>query len=547
MTLLNYIGECLVAIPSVRTRFAPSPTGYLHVGGARTALFNYLYAKANHGKFILRIEDTDQERSSEVSCQQMIKSLAWLNLEYDEGEGVGGEYGPYRQSERLDLYQSHANILLEEGRAYRCFCSQIELENKKKKMEAMGLPPIYDGKCRNLTPNEIDMAMDANKSFVMRFLCQAEDMVVNDVVQKEVQFQINLIGDFIIIKSDGFPSYNFAVVVDDQLMKISHIIRGVGHLSNTPRQILIYKAFNWTLPTFAHVSEIVGSDKKKLSKRHGATNIMLFKDLGYPYDAFVNYLSLLGWSPKDGKEYLTFSTLPKIFNLKNCSKSPSMFDVFDTKLMGTIDNTMPNLETKEETEAYLLKTSKLNWLSNMTIREQDTAEYLHHLYPFIDDIVKQIGLTKEDIINGDVIEYNNHKGVPISGSRLQSILLHLRVYLDYYYQINIYIHDFLSLECTYTKEAKDVLQGPLTQEILQKFTHALEKIIDFEVNMIKNTITEVSNILEVKKRDFFMTLRSALTGKTYGLELPQYFYLLGYNTSLTRLYKARQYCGNRSV
>ena len=334
----------------VRTRFAPSPTGYLHVGGARTALFNYLYARAKGGKFILRIEDTDVERSTEESYNQMLESLDWLGLTWDEGPGVGGPHESYRQSERLDIYKEHAAKLIKEKKAYYCFCSAEELETKKKKREAMGLPPVYDGKCRSLSDEEVQEKMKANVPHTMRFRTLDKEIIVKDIVQGDVKFDTALIGDFIMIKSNDYPSYNFAVVVDDHLMEINHVIRGVGHLSNTPRQILLYHAFGWEEPAWAHVSEIVGSDHKKLSKRHGATSITAFRDMGYPREAFINYMALLGWSPPEGKEFMSEADIIRQFDIARCSKSPAMFDVFDLGKAGEVEL---NLLTPKELEAYL--------------------------------------------------------------------------------------------------------------------------------------------------------------------------------------------------
>ena len=299
----------------VRTRFAPSPTGHLHVGGARTALFNYLYARSRKGSFILRIEDTDQERSTEDSKVKMFESMRWLGLDWDEGPEKGGGFGPYVQSQRLDIYKSITENLINEGKAYRCFCTPDELETKKKEQEAKGLNPIYDGKCRNLGPEEIHEMLSQGRLFTVRFIVNHQEVIVEDIVQGHVTFDSRIIGDFIIVKSDGFPTYNYAVVVDDHAMEISHVIRGVGHLSNTPRQILISEALGYNLPRYAHVSQIVGSDRKKLSKRHGATSLEEYAKMGYLPEAFLNYLALLGWSTPDGEEFVRKEKLEKT-NLK---------------------------------------------------------------------------------------------------------------------------------------------------------------------------------------------------------------------------------------
>lgn len=283
----------------VRTRFAPSPTGYLHIGGARTALFNYLYAKAKGGSFIIRIEDTDQERSTKESEKIILEALEWLGIKADEGPQEGGSYGPYRQSERLEIYKKYTQYLLERHLAYPCFCTDEELEAKQERSKKLGIPHVYDGKCRNLSAKEVEEKIQKGIPYAIRFKVEPKEIVVDDIVQGRVKFDSRLIGDFIIVKSDGFPSYNYAVVIDDYEMKITHVIRGVGHLSNTPRQILIHEALGLPLPKYAHISEIVGTDKKKLSKRRGATSVMFFKELGYLSEALVNYMALLGWYPED--------------------------------------------------------------------------------------------------------------------------------------------------------------------------------------------------------------------------------------------------------
>ena len=312
----------------VRTRFAPSPTGYLHIGGARTALFNYLYARANNGSFVLRIEDTDRERSTAEAEKWILEALDWLDLQANEGPLQGGKFGPYRQSERLDTYQKYTQKLLESKAAYPCFCSDEEIKQKQEQAKVIGKPYVYDGKCRGLLPDEIEQRKKNKQKYTIRFHTQANEILVNDMVQGKVKFDARLIGDFIIVKSNGFPSYNYAVVIDDYEMKISHVIRGVGHLSNTPRQILIHQALDLPLPKYAHISEIVDIKRKKLSKRQGAASIMMFAKLGYLSEAFINYMALLGWYPRDGIEQIPRKELERKFDVQHCSKSPAMFDFF---------------------------------------------------------------------------------------------------------------------------------------------------------------------------------------------------------------------------
>ena len=519
----------------VRTRFAPSPTGYLHVGGARTALFNFLYVKAKKGVYVLRIEDTDQVRSDEESCRLMIESMKWLGLEWDEGYEKGGSHGPYRQSERLDIYHEHIQQLLEEKKAYRCFCTPEELENKKKRMESMGLPSVYDGKCRSLSEAEAKQKIEAKENFTVRFQTDSPgeivvpgEVVVKDAIQGSVRFDPSLIGDFIILKSDNYPSYNFAVVIDDHLMEISHVIRGVGHLSNTPRQVLIYDAFGWEQPVWAHVSEIVGSDHKKLSKRHGAVSVTSFRDMGYPREAFINYMSLLGWSPQDGNEYMTLERIIEQFDIQRCSKSPAMFDVFDLSLMGNLRNQDLNELNPNELQAYLTPKSKLNWISNQTIRDKPEANFLEEVMPFIE-------------VNPDILENSSESSSkdPNRAHRMKETLLALRVYLDNYAQMNQHISDFLIRDASIFDKLDDEAMAILSREFVPGLLANLkEKINDlepFDEMTIKKCIKEVGEISNIKGKDLFMSIRVAVTAKTHGLELPAYIKLLGKEMVLSRL------------
>jgi glutamyl-tRNA synthetase len=324
----------------VRVRFAPSPTGALHIGGARTALFNWLFARHHGGVFILRIEDTDRERSTVEANRAIFHGLEWLGIDWDEGPNIGGEYGPYYQTERLALHQKHAEQLVEEGKAYYCFCSSEELAQKRKEAEARKEAPRYDGKCRKLAEIEIKQLLASGKPKVIRFLLPPTgETVVDDQIRGRVVFQNEVLDDFVILKSDGFPTYNFACVVDDHLMEITHVIRGDDHLSNTPRQILIYQAFDWKLPKFAHIPMIMGKDRARLSKRHGATSVIDYNAMGYLPEAMLNYIVKLGWGCGD-QEIFSREELIAKFTLGDVSKNPAIFD-----------------------------TDKLNWLNGQYIRK----------------------------------------------------------------------------------------------------------------------------------------------------------------------------------
>jgi len=311
----------------MRVRFAPSPTGQLHVGNARTALFNWLVAHGKDGTFILRIEDTDAERSTRESESSILDDLRWLGLDWDEGPDVGGPSGPYRQSERLHLYSSYSTELLAARHAYHCFCSLQKLDSDRQADLAAGRPPRYRGVCRDLSQDEAQARIDAGERPVVRFrVPEQEEVKFNDLVRGEVTFSTEVIGDFVILRSDGRPQYNFAVVVDDALMEVTHVIRGEDHISNTPRQILLYQALGFAPPEFAHLSLVMGPDHTPLSKRHGATSVAEFRARGYLPEALVNYLALIGWSPGGDEELLEIGELAKRFAIEDVGHSAGVFD-----------------------------------------------------------------------------------------------------------------------------------------------------------------------------------------------------------------------------
>lgn len=312
---------------TIRVRFAPSPTGHLHVGGARTALYNYLYARKTGGKFILRIEDTDAERSTTASFAGIIRGMRWLRLEWDEGPLIGGDYGPYVQSGRGVLYHTEAKKLVDAGKAYYCFCAPERLEAMKFEMKQKKLPPKYDGACRDLSQEEVLERLQKGERHVIRFRMPLEgEVFFRDIIRGEFSFENENLDDFVLIKSDGKPTYNFAVVVDDAHMKISHVIRGDDHLSNTPRQVHLYHALEYKVPKFAHLPMILGSDHTRLSKRHGATSVEYYKEKHYLADGFINYLALLGWAFDGKREIFTRKALIDKFSLKKVSTNPAVFD-----------------------------------------------------------------------------------------------------------------------------------------------------------------------------------------------------------------------------
>jgi len=311
----------------MRVRFAPSPTGHLHVGNVRTALFNWLLARRHDGTFILRIEDTDVERSTADSDVMILEDLRWLGLNWDEGPEIGGPVGPYRSSERLGKYQSRARVLLAEERAYYCFCTPDQLESERKHALANNLPPKYSGRCAQIDPEAAKQRVQSGEPAAVRFRTpENREIVFTDLVRGDIRFHTDVIGDQVLLRSDGNPAYNFAVVVDDGLMGVTHVVRGEDHISNTPRQLLIYEALGLVPPAFGHVAMVLGPDHTKLSKRHGAVSVDEFRAKGYLPEALLNYLALLSWSPGENQEVVPLAEMAKRFSLSDVGHSASVFD-----------------------------------------------------------------------------------------------------------------------------------------------------------------------------------------------------------------------------
>ena len=336
----------------VRVRFAPSPTGDLHLGNVRTALYNWLYARHTGGVFILRVEDTDKVRSTDEACENLLDIMDWLGLRWDEGPRVGGPYAPYKQSERTVLYEEYLQKLKDSGKVYPCYCTEEELELERKRQLGRGHMPKYGGKCKKLTLEEIKALDDKGTPSVLRFIVPPGEILVQDEVRGEVRFPDDQIGDFVLTRSDNSPTYNFTVVVDDALMEVTHVIRGEDHLSNTPKQVLLYQALGFKPPKFAHLSIIKGPDGQKLSKRHGETSVESYKAKGYLPEAFLNYLALLGWAPKSG-EILSLEQMAAEFDLTHVGKSGAIFDPVKLHWMGTQYLTEQKVSLDDLTRALL--------------------------------------------------------------------------------------------------------------------------------------------------------------------------------------------------
>jgi len=311
----------------MRVRFAPSPTGHLHVGNVRTALFNWLLARGQHGTFILRIEDTDAERSTVESDATILEDLRWLGLNWDEGPEVGGAVGPYRSSERLERYRAYARGLIDAGRAYYCFCTPEQLDAERREALAQNMPAKYSGRCAHLDPPAVEARVRGGERAAVRFRTpEHREVIFDDLVRGDIRFHTDVIGDQVLLRSDGYPAYNFAVVVDDGLMGVTHVVRGEDHISNTPRQILIYEALGFVPPAFAHLAMVLGPDHTKLSKRHGAVSVDEFREKGYLPEALLNYLALLSWSPGEGRELVPLADMAERFSLSDVGHSASVFD-----------------------------------------------------------------------------------------------------------------------------------------------------------------------------------------------------------------------------
>jgi glutamyl-tRNA synthetase len=380
--------------PAIRVRFAPSPTGFLHVGGARTALFNWLYARSQGGRFILRIEDTDQARSTEESYAAILRGLEFLGLDWDEGPRAGGDCGPYVQSERLDLYREQLDRLREAGHVYPCYCDPEELERGREAALAAGQTPGYDGRCRRLTDTDRSgfEARGIRPSWRLRTPDDGST-VWNDIVYGRREFQNAGLTDRVLVKADGFPTYNFAVVVDDHLMGISHVLRGDDHVSNTPAQLLLYDACGWPRPKFGHLPMILGPDRKRLSKRHGATSVEEFADRGILPDAMVNYLALLGWSSgPGGEEVLARDQLVKKFTLKRVGSAPAAFD-YD-KLAYVNGEHIKRLSPERRLALVLPRLTERDWTVDPTWRTPAGGDTAHYL----DAVLRALGNRFSDLV-----------------------------------------------------------------------------------------------------------------------------------------------------
>jgi nondiscriminating glutamyl-tRNA synthetase len=479
---------------TVRVRFAPSPTGYLHVGGARTAYFNWLFARQHQGAFVLRIEDTDVERSSTESEGGVLAELEWLGLEWDEGPDRGGAYGPYRQSERLALYQRRAAELVAAGAAYPCFCTDEELEARRKQALAAGRPPHYDGRCRRMSPAEREAQRQEGRPESVRFAVEARDWVLNDQVRGEVRFPSGMVGDFVLLRSSGLPTYNFAAAVDDAAMKITHVIRAEEHLPNTPRQLMLYAAMNESPPAFAHVPLILNADRSKMSKRSGEASVAVgdWRRAGYVADALLSYLALLGFHPGDDREILSRQELLHAFSLERVGKSGAVFDP-----------------------------AKLAWVNAHILHAAGGAELLEWGSEFLPPAAHALA-----------------RGSVADRTRLEALLQGVRGNLATLADLPRELAPFLDEAVTLEDDARAALDAPRGREVCAALAAELEPLASWSGEALKSAIQSLGKKLGIKGRDLFQPVRAALTGRTHGPELPLLGELLGRERTIARLRSA---------
>ena len=483
----------------MRLRFPPSPTGKIHIGNMRTALFNWLWARKNKGELILRIEDTDLERSSKEFEEIILKEMKWLGLDVDEGVGIGGDYGPYRQSERIEIYQQYAEKLLEEGKAYYCYCSPKDIDNMREEAASKGEMPRYNGNCRTLSAEEKKKYEKEGRKPVIRFKAPDEDreIIVDDMIRGKVTFNTSVLDDFIIYKSDGMPTYNFAVVIDDALMGITEVIRGEDHLSNTPKQLLIYKALGFEIPQFAHLPLILDEDKKKLKKRSDSDAVYIgeYREKGYLPEALFNFLSLLGWSPKDDQEIMSREEVISLFDISDVNKSAAVFDI-----------------------------EKLNWMNGKYIRESDLDRIVELTIPH---------LQRAGYISGEISQ--------VRYDWLKRVIEVVRNKVDYLSQIPTEAELFFKeLEFEDKDGAVEEFKGENVELVFTTLKEKLRELEGFNPDTINKIFNKMRKKLPVKARTIYHPTRVALTGMNSGPELNHVIYILGLEETERRLDNALQ-------
>lgn len=462
----------------IRVRFAPSPTGHLHIGGARTALFNWLFARHHKGRFILRIEDTDIKRSNEENTKAILDGLLWLGLDWDEG--------PYYQSQRLSLYQEYAARLIRDGKAYLCYCTPEELREKRQILRQEKRDPIYDGTCRRLSEEERERFKDEGRASTIRFKTPPGFTVMEDIVRGRREFDNTLIGDFILIKSDGHPAYNFACVIDDAAMQISHVIRGDDHISNTPRQLLLYEALGFNPPQFVHLPMIWGPDRTRLSKRHGATSLNEYKREGYLPEALINYLALLGWGTPDSQQIFELEEMIAKFSLDRINKTPAIFDP-----------------------------KKLIWMNGQYIMKLDIGRFVTYIKPYLKRY--KIEAKGEDWLAELARLYQTRS----------KTLSEFAEAVDFFFEEEIHPDE----------GARSLLSNEDSRSILEMARNRLAAIDPFELGVLEREIRALAQEQGLGAGRVIQPLRAAITGREASPPIFDTMVLLGKNVVLSRLDK----------
>ncbi|MBN2180043.1 MAG: glutamate--tRNA ligase [Deltaproteobacteria bacterium] len=468
----------------VRVRFAPSPTGYLHVGGLRTALFNYLFARKNKGKFILRIEDTDQKRSIPGAVEKLMSTLKAVGLEYDEGPDRGGEFGPYIQTERSEIYRDHAKTLLEAGQAYYCFCTEERLEKLRDVQKKTKRPTMYDGKCRDLPKEKVEENLSKGIPYVIRLKYPKEGRIVfDDIVRQKVAMENSQVDDQILIKSDGLPTYHLASVVDDHLMEISHVIRGEEWLSSVPKHIYLYESFGWEAPSFAHLPLLLNSDRSKLSKRQGDVAVESYLEKGYLTEALLNFIVLLGWHAADDREIYTLQEMEEAFSLDRINKAGAIFD-----------------------------TEKLNWMGGYYVRHLSVEYVAEKSRPYFEAA-----------------------GIDISDN--EKYLKVVNMARDYVYRLSDMVeHATMFYEdLTFSDEDRILIEEENAQRLYSFWVEELEKKADWDPEEISSLIKRATGEMGIKGKNFYFPLRLALFGSCHGPDIPTLIDILGRDGSVKRL------------
>ena len=476
---------------TIRARFAPSPTGNLHLGTLRTALFTWLFARNKGGTTILRIEDTDLNRSNPEFEKSIQEGLDWLGLDCDESPVQGGQYGPYRQSERIQAgrYQAVSEVLVKNGKAYPCFCSKVDLDLEREVATSAEKPYVYSGKCSHLSSEEVDQKKSADIPYTLRFkLPKTGSVVIKDIIRGEVSFEWNLLSDFVIMKSDGSPSYNFACVVDDADMEITHVIRGEDHISNTPRQMAVYEGLGKNIPEFAHLPMILGADKSKLSKRHGATNVIDYQTQGFLPEALFNYMTLLGWSPTNEQEIFSRDEIVSQFSLERVSKSGAVFDL-----------------------------TKLTWMNAQYIKALPIDEFQSRVSVFIEKENKDVFESQFDQETQKLILELLQDGVELLPQINQSLQMFVQSETDYKNAIN---------ECEFSERDRGVIS---------QFAQLTRDANQWSVEQVVSQFDTIFEETGLGKGAVFKPLRKASTGAVSGPDIAKVLTYLGREKLITRL------------